>query len=177
MWPRRSRRGPGHIAEDAQQKSIEFYETMTAMHHTVVSLFTAGAFHLFEQQLGTLLEDWTGKRPKFPFDELRKLSVKDTAGNAVDAKAAPTWSTLEELRLVANVVKHAEGDSADKLRAANDVYFKLPAVRGTDLEKYFGERMLGEPLTGEGIYVTKRDYDAFVGAVIDFWTWLGTAVG
>ena len=41
---------PGDIADDAQQKSIEFYETMTAMHYTVVNLFTAGVFHLFEQQ-------------------------------------------------------------------------------------------------------------------------------
>jgi hypothetical protein len=37
--------------------------------------------------------------------------------------------------------------------------------------------MLGEPLTGEGIYVTKDDYDAFVAAVIDFWNWLAGVVG
>jgi len=147
------------------------------MHHTVVNLFTAALFHLFEQQVGTMLEDWTGKRPKFPFDELRKLSVENSTGKPVDVKAAPMWSKLEELRLVANVVKHAEGDSADKLRAVNDAYFKLPAVRGTDLEKYFDHRMLGEPLTGEGIYVTKNDYDAFVAAVIDCWNWLPGAVG
>ena len=168
---------PADIADDAQQKSLEFYEAMTAMHNTVLNLFAAGVFHLFEQQVGTLLENWTGNRPKFPFDELGKLSVKDAAGTAVDMKAAPMWSKLDELRLVANVVKHAEGDSANKLRAVNDAYFKLPEVRGTDLEKYFGERMLGEPLTGEGIYVTKGDYDAFVAAVIDFWNWLAGVVG
>ena len=37
--------------------------------------------------------------------------------------------------------------------------------------------MLGEPLTGEGIYITKDDYDSFVQAVIDFWTWLAGVVG
>jgi hypothetical protein len=168
---------PGDIAEDAHQKSLEFYETMTAMHHTVVNLFTAGVFHLFEQQVGTLLEDWTGKRPKFPFEELGKLSVNDAAGSPVNLNSAPMWSKLDELRLVANVVKHAEGNSASKLRAVNDAHFKLPSVRGTDLEKYFGDRMLGEPLTGEGIYVTKDDYDAFVAAVSDFWKWLAGVVG
>jgi hypothetical protein len=71
---------PGDIADDAHQKSIDFYETMTAMHHTVVNLFTAGVFHLFEQQVGTLLQDWSGKRPKFPFDELGKSSFKGQAG-------------------------------------------------------------------------------------------------
>jgi hypothetical protein len=59
----------------------------------------------------------------------------------------------------------------------NDAHFKLPSVRDTDLEKFFGERILGEPLTGDGIYVTKDDYDAFVAAVIDFWNWLVGLVG
>jgi hypothetical protein len=107
------------------------------MHHTVLNLFAAGVFHLFEQQAGTLLQDWTGTRPKYPFSGLEDL-LKNKNGPTIDVKAAPTWSRVNELRLVANVVKHSEGDSADKLRAVNDAYFKLPAVRGTDLEKHFG---------------------------------------
>jgi hypothetical protein len=168
---------PADIADDAHQKSLDFYETMTAMHHTVLNLFTAGAFHLFEQQAGTLLESWTGTRPKFPFSAFEEL-VKNRNGPAIDVKAAPIWPRLNELRLVSNVVKHSEGDSADKLRAVNDAYFKLPAVRGTELEKDFGgDRMLGEPLTGDGIYVTKDNYDAFVQAIVEFWTWLASVVG
>jgi hypothetical protein len=168
---------PADIADDARRKSIDFYETMTAMHHTVLNLFTAGVFHLFEQQAGTLLKDWTGTRPKFPFGALGELG-KNRSGPAIDVKAAPMWSRVNELQLVANVVKHSEGDSADKLRAVNDTYFKLPAVRGTGLEKHFGgDHILGEPLTGEGIYVTKDDYDASVKAVITFWEWLAAAVG
>lgn len=163
---------PADIADDARQQSIDFYETMFAMHHTVVNLFTAGVFHLFEQQVGTLMEDWTGKRPKFPFDELGKLTIKNRDGGEIAIKSAPTWGRLDELRLVANVVKHAEGDSATRLRAVNGAHFRLPSVRGTELEKWFGERMLGEPLTGEGIYVVKADYDTFVTAVIEFWEWL-----
>ena len=170
---------PGDIADDAHQRSLDFYFTMTAMHYTVVNLFTAGVFHLFEQQVGSLLEDWNGTRPKYAFNELEKLSFVG-AGGAPDIaiKSAPMWPRLDELRLVANVVKHAEGDSADKLRAVNDSYFRLPAVRGTDLEQHFSaERMLGEPLAGEGIYLTKSDYDAFVHAVIEFWDWVAGVVG
>jgi hypothetical protein len=102
---------PGDIADDAHQKSLDFYETMTAMHHTVLNLFAAGVFHLFEQQAGTLLQDWTGTRPKYPFSALEEL-LKSKNGPAIDVKAAPTWSRVNELRLVANVVKHSEGDSA-----------------------------------------------------------------
>jgi hypothetical protein len=94
---------PGDIAGDAHQKSLDFYETMTAMHHTVLNLFAAGVFHLFEQQAGTLLQDWTGTRPKYPFSALEEL-LKSKNGPAIDVKAAPTWSRVNELRLVANVV-------------------------------------------------------------------------
>jgi hypothetical protein len=168
---------PGDIADDAHAKSLDFYFTMSAMHNTVLSLFTAGVFHLFEQQAATLLADWTGARPKHPFSAFEAL-VNNENGPAIDVKAAPTWARIKELRLVANVVKHAEGDSADQLRAVNDSYFKLPAVRGTDLEKHFGRaQVLGAPLTGEGIYVTKPDYDAFVKAVVEFWNWLAAVVG
>jgi hypothetical protein len=30
----------------------------------VVDLFTAGVFHMLEQQVGRMLADWKGKRPK-----------------------------------------------------------------------------------------------------------------
>lgn len=162
----------GDIADDAQQQGIEFYQTMTAMHHTVLNLFTTGVFHLFEQQVGTWLEHLNGKRPKFPIDELAKSAFIDKDGRTVAFDSAPGWGKLDELRLVANTVKHAEGDSANKLRAVNAAHFTLPSVRGTGLEKHFGDRMLGEPLTGEGIYVVKADYDEFVTTVIGFWQWM-----
>ena len=168
----------GDIADDAHQESLDFYFTMTAMHHTVLlNLFAAGVFHLFEQQAASLLADWTGNRPDKPFAAFEAL-VSNKNGPAIDVKAAPTWSRINELRLVANVVKHAEGNSADQLRSVNDAYFKLPAVRGTPLGKDFGgAQMLGEPLTGEGLYITKDDYDAFVATVIEFWNWLAGVVG
>ena len=160
----------GDIADDAHQKSLDFYFTMTAMHTTVLNLFAAGLYHLFEQQAGTWVRDWTGKRVNYPIPFVMKELDFDVT--------TPLWAHLNELRLVANVVKHAEGDSATDLRDVNPAYFKLPAVRGTEFEAHSsGERMLGEPLTGEGLYVTKADYDAFVQAVIEFWNWLAGVVG
>lgn len=167
---------PADIADSAFGKSLEFYETMTAMHYTVLNLFTAGLFHLFEQQLGTLLTGEGGKRPEHPVTALRELA-KSEHSLRIDVTAAPSWPLLEELQLVANVIKHAEGKSADKLRDLNNNYFMLPAVRGTELAQHFrGDRLAGEPLTGEGIYVTKEQYGAFVNAVIDFWHWLPRAL-
>ena len=167
----------GSIADDAQQKGIEYYETMHAMHFTVVNLFTAGLFHLFEQQVGTLLKDWTDKRPKYPVDTMKGLDWTD-GDKVTPMKDAPRWADLLELNLVANVIKHAEGNSADKLRALNPIHFELPAVRGTSLERDEPfEYMLGEPLTGEGIYITKEEYDRFSGAVIEFWKWVGNVIG
>lgn len=160
----------GDIADNAHQESLDFYFTMTAMHTTVLNLFAAGLYHLFEQQAGTWLRDWTGKKEKYPIPPLmKKLNLDPTT---------PLWARLNELKHVANVVKHAEGDAAAQLRVINPAYFQLPAVRGTELEAHIsGGRMLGEPLTGEGLYVTKADYDAFVQAVIEFWRWVAGVVG
>jgi hypothetical protein len=41
---------PGSVAEDAHDHSVDVYLTLTAMQFTVVNLFTAGLYHLFEQQ-------------------------------------------------------------------------------------------------------------------------------
>jgi hypothetical protein len=47
------------------------------------------------------------------FEKTLGLKVKDLEG----------WSVVDELRLVANVAKHAEGDSATKLRALRPALF------------------------------------------------------
>ena len=76
----------------------------------------------------------------------------------IDIRTAPTWPKVYELNLVANVVKHAEGRSAEELRQRNAVYFRHPGMRSetfasipeTDLP-------VQGPLMGEDIYVTKDD--------------------
>ncbi len=56
----------GSIAEDAQELSVDFYLRLTSMQFIVTNLFTAGLYHLVEQQIAQLLRTWSvppGKEP------------------------------------------------------------------------------------------------------------------
>ncbi len=101
------------------------------------------------------VEDWTGTCPKYPFSALDGTAEKQERPRN-RRKAAPTWSRVNELRLVANVVKHSEGDSADKLRAVNDAYLKPRQCGAPTLKHFGGDHMLGEPLTGEEVSTSRR---------------------
>jgi hypothetical protein len=54
-------------------------------------------------------------------------SDSDTLG--LDLSSLPSWPVIDELRLVANVVKHGEGDSAEKLRETRPELFVYPSLR------------------------------------------------
>lgn len=163
----------GDVADDAQAAGLAFYETIIAMHHAVLNLFAAGLFHLFEQQVAALYRDWTGqtlRRGLLPLAALRDW-LRDEVG--VDITRAPSWNRLHELELLANVVKHAAGRSADELRARNPDYFRQPLLREAAFRDIpTSERPVETPLTGEDIYVTKADYDRFLEAVLAFLEWL-----
>ena len=47
----------GSLAEEANDKGLAFYETMSSLRQTTLNLFTVGLFHLVEQQLANLCDD------------------------------------------------------------------------------------------------------------------------
>jgi hypothetical protein len=160
---------PGDVTDEAQQRSLAFYFTMAAMHTTVLNLFTAGLWHLFEQQAGVVNRELTRQQGAGWFHGIGRL-VASAAG--IDIQTAPSFAKLTELRLVANVVKHAEGDSAARLRAVNPDYFREPLLRHPAFRDILTfEKPVQTPLTGEDLYVTKADYDLCLRVAIDFWRW------
>jgi hypothetical protein len=164
---------PGSIAEDAQERSLSFYFRLTAMQFTVVNLFTAGLYHLFEQQAAELLRSWSVPPGREPLATLREVL---TTQCGFSFETVSSWSRVQQLNDVANVVKHADGSSAERLRKTCPKLFELPLLRRPayrDLRMRSGpHRPVGAPLTGEDVYVTKEDFDLYARAVLDFWDWL-----
>jgi hypothetical protein len=162
----------GSIADDAHDREVAFYQTQVSIQFTVVNLFTAGIYHVFEQQIASLYRDWTATTPK-TVGQVRDW-LSGTLG--IDIETAPTWSTIDELRIVANVVKHAEGNAAERLQQVNPDLFQLPLMRQPGYRDLIPpsdfRRPVEAPLTGEDLYVTKDDYDRYVRSVLDFWEWL-----
>jgi hypothetical protein len=74
------------------------------------------------------------------------------------------WSAINELRLVNNVTKHAEGHSADELRKLRPEMYVPPALRVPGANDPAPPWPVSDPLAGEGLYVTERDLRSYCDA-------------
>jgi hypothetical protein len=158
-------------AEYAFDTGLSFFENLTDMYQATLNLFTAGLFHVVEQQLADLTRD--GAIEGEVSDT--KLSVVDDWYKRhfdVDLTQFPSWSLIEELRLVANTTKHAEGAAARKLRALHPELFQNPVLRKVDPDTPVFHTPVHLPLGGNGLYVTGDDFRNYQKAVEELFGWL-----
>jgi hypothetical protein len=141
--------------ERAFDASLSFYETMVSLYQATVNLFTAGLFHLIEQQLADLTHDGAMDAAA-PDTQLTNIVEYYRDHLNVDLTEFDSWDVIEEMRLVANATKHGEGPSAEKLRGVRPELFQYPALRVNN-EKV-GHFPLELPLGGECLYITADDF-------------------
>jgi hypothetical protein len=81
---------------------------------------------------------------------------------------------MDELRLVANVVKHGEGGSATELRKRRPDLFVYPSLKGQvdPIETLSVEATL----FGQDFFVTKEEFEAYHKGSVAFWTELADAL-
>ena len=145
------------FAEIAQEKGIAFYETMTGLRQGILNLLASGLFHLVEQHLADLCRD--GAITIEPPADTKLDVVADWYKEhfGLDLRTLSAWNTLDELRLVANTVKHGEGSSARQLRRRRPELFVHPDVaRFTNLAFGTTNRPVRLPLGGDDVYVTEQ---------------------
>jgi hypothetical protein len=149
------------VAEDAEERGQAFYETMGAVRHTMLNLLAAGLFHVVEQQLADSCRDasFTIARP-----DDTKISVVAKWYREhflLNLETLPSWALVDELRLLANAVKHAEGPATKKLRAIRPELFRNPDYVALDdeLSNEGGEPprtpVVFLPLAGEDLFVSE----------------------
>ncbi len=156
------------IAETAFEAGLNHFELMAATRQTVMNTFAIALSHLFEQQrhllsFGTLL-DWE------PDSRQRERRFRGLlAARGVDCTAFLHRAKLEELDLVANVAKHAEGQAAERLRTLRPELFVAPSIRG---DPVLGSSTVGpvnRPLMGEDLFVQPDDLRTYLEAIEAFW--------
>lgn len=135
---------PEDFADVAWAKGLEWFQETEAIRQGVVNLLSAGLYHLVEYQIRSC-------------GALAVLGWTDT-------KALPSGNVINELRLVANVVKHADGKSADALRKISPDLFVYPALAGYNLPPL--TKLLGSPLSGMGLYVSEARLQLYCRAAI-----------
>jgi hypothetical protein len=156
-------------AEAAEAKGQIFYETMAGLRQTTLNLFAAGLFHLLEQELADLCRD--GAFVTRPPRDSQLAAVSDWYRQQFDLalQQLDSWNTINELRLLANAVKHAEGPSARQLRERRPALFD-PISRAVSPEAPAVDMSLQLPLAGDDLYVTAESFRGYHEAAIRFFT-------
>jgi hypothetical protein len=142
------------FVDSATDQGIAYYQSLAQLKQGVTNLLGAGLYHLFEQHLA------------------RIKAIASHDGQALpDIATLKAWPKVNELRLLANTIKHAEGPSAVQLRAIHPDYFVDPVIRGSTLEKWQLRR--GDPVTnplgGTDLFVSPKDLSEYYDAIRALW--------
>jgi hypothetical protein len=158
-------------AQEANDIGLSFYENISSMYQGTLNLFSAGLFHVVEQQLADLTRDGAIRKPVS--NTSMKTVVEWYLKNCqLDLTQFSSWSVIEELRLVANTTKHAEGPPAKQLREKHPELFLYPSLRKKYADKTIYASPLSLPLGGDGLYVTSDDFRTYHKAVLECFEWL-----
>ena len=170
----------GDCAERATDKGITYYLDMTAAFQGLLNLFAAGLYHMFEQQIllfhrkALLLKDQENDLKSINLNKVKEI----LANSSIDITSFSSYPKIDELRLVANTVKHADGDSANNLKGQRPDLFELPIIPalkiGGDIPAK--SRQVFQPLTGEDLFIKTEDFKAYYTAVRGFWLELANAL-
>jgi hypothetical protein len=158
----------------AEYEGAAHYEMLTSMRCATLNLYSAALYHLTEQHLVDLrlriLESYD--RSAVPLRDVFRW-FKDDLG--LDITSLHSWPIIDELRLVANVIKHAEGDSAKELEARRVDLFQLPQFKNLPGATWKGRRVR-KPLFGQEISIQLADFEQYHAASVSFWTELADAL-
>lgn len=161
----------GDLAEQANDSAIAWYQTMCGVRQSLVNLHAVGLRHLFEQQL-------------YDFVKHARLSERAEANLKEDCKAVESlgcklsgfssWPKLEELRLLSNSIKHAEGRSSVQLKEIRPELFVDPLVACLPIVGGPGPTI--QPLAGEDVYLQEEHLEEYCSAIRDFWISVGEVI-
>lgn len=160
------------LCEWARDEAITYYQVMHDAEQGVVNLFAIGLYHLLEQQLTFFVRRWLlfddKAVPARIWDEAKTLLLE----RGVNIETVPAYPKVNELRLLANCIKHGDGKSCEDLRQLRPELFRVPGTHELDV---FDELELPpvpviQPLGGEDVYVSKEEFEIYVAAVKSFWT-------
>ena len=180
---------PCAFAEYAENQGFEVYDRLNGVRQAAANMATVMLWHLLEQQMLvfhtrqvlTVHEEQAAREnPEVKSDipckkgkevKKRKLLSLEEFHARLDAggcsmKSLSAWSKVNELRLVANTVKHGSGPSSDELFKIRPDFF----YPNCDTQEHNSRPcLLRKPAAGEDLYVTEQDIAAYFEAAISLW--------
>jgi len=161
---------PSDFADIAEQAGVSHYLLLSGIRQGMLNLFAAALHHAFEQQIMLFHRREVLRLHEENDTSLMNISLfcARLSEHRIDVANFQSWPTVEELRHVANVVKHAEGRSAKALHEVRPDMFNSPETKRFEFMTLRPPRVF-QPLVGEDLYVTLEDIKVYKEATLEFW--------
>jgi len=165
---------PASVAERAEEKKFEKFLTLTLMKSNHLLMTISMLYHMWEQQLirftmREMKHHIAFKAKEMPFEHVQLVFRL----HGVDIAETQAWKKLRELKCLVNVVKHGDGNSADRLRKIRPDFFEFDILKDSELSTVKGvdtlelhESPLFDPYA---LQITEDDLHTYVNAAKGFW--------
>lgn len=161
---------PGDYADFIQEKAIERYEMLSLMQYRNIGMWIACLCQVWEQQLYSfIIHEAQQEGITYDSSDMKRgfaFSKEVFEWHQQPFEQMEIWDKIKELRLLVNVIKHAEGDSEQKLRILRPNYF-IEEANGMqyDLMALYHTTLL-EPT----LLIKDQDFIDYYDALVKFWT-------
>jgi hypothetical protein len=165
------------IAEAVQEAGVEHYFNLKEMEQGILNCCALFLYHLFEQHLMQFhrqeLLGWLERNEirLFTHDEVHRRFE----GHGLSVKSFASWAKLEELRHLANMLKHGEGKSSRELTELTPDLFTHPSLIDDGTHLSSRSHRLYTPLLGDEIFVTAAHVRGYAEAIERFWLELSSS--
>ncbi len=164
----------GEMAESVRDAAVSHYLGLKGMEQGLLNCCALFLYHLYEQQLMLFLRqellDWRKKDNKNLYTHEQVRSRLKLAN--VDITKFGAWPKLEELRHLANAIKHGEGKSSEELLQVAPHLFEL----ADQSNAWPISGRVFTPLLGEDICVRPTHINEYADSLEQFWLELGDAL-
>jgi hypothetical protein len=161
------------VADAAMRIEESVYDRLLSARQIMLNLFTAGLYHLVEQQLTDACQESRHYGIAPPDDtQLEVVKLWYLRHFDLDLSSLSSWGLLNELRHAANTIKHGEGESSEQLRKKRREAFRNPCFDDyPDIGDVFEgladssnhKSPARQPLAGADVYIREslfREYGA-----------------
>ena len=160
---------PADFVDSIQEEGFNRYEILRLMHYRTITMWLACMCQVWEQQLYTfVIQEARNSGIEYSASDIKKgfSFCKDAFEYHNQSFESMTcWKKIKELRLLVNVIKHAEGDSEIQLRKIRPDFFTYDSGAGDiDLLQLYKSTLL-EPT----MQVSEQDFNEYYNALITFW--------
>jgi len=163
------------FANSAFEKGLEYYEAVSLVKYNNQLMWIATMYQFWEQQVRKFLFDEIKHSGYTLFDEggteitfeqycINFGQIKDEFTSfGQNLEELNCWSTIKELRLLANVIKHGEGRASTELEMIRPGFFKSEITKSNLMKSY--RTVLNEQV----LNIQDSDFIKYKEALQSFW--------